>query len=159
MPIVTLEQARAHLRVEADYPPEQVQPYLDAAIDGAVQFLGCAVYADAVELAAAKAAVPAALTAAAAARVAALAAADAEADPVARAWMRSQACADYDAALQAAQRTGRGIVVNASITAAVLLTLGHLDENREDVARGVSVTDLPKGAQYLLQPYRVGMGV
>ena len=52
-----------------------------------------------------------------------------------------------------------GIVINAAITAAMLLIAGHLYANREDVVSGVSVAQLPSGAQHLLQPYRVGMGV
>ena len=52
-----------------------------------------------------------------------------------------------------------GIVINAAITAAMLLIAGHLYANREDVVVGASVAKLPNGAQYLLQPYRSGMGV
>lgn len=52
-----------------------------------------------------------------------------------------------------------GIVINAAIQAALLLIVGHLYANREDVLAGVSVAQLPHGSQYLLQPYRTGMGV
>lgn len=52
-----------------------------------------------------------------------------------------------------------GIVINAAIQAALLLIVGHLYANREDVVAGVSVAQLPNGSQYLLMPYRVGMGV
>lgn len=52
-----------------------------------------------------------------------------------------------------------GIVINPAIQAALLLIVGHLYANREDVLAGVSVAQLPNGAQYLLQPYRIGMGV
>lgn len=52
-----------------------------------------------------------------------------------------------------------GIVINPAIQAALLLIVGHLYANREDVVVGVSATQLPNGAQYLLQPYRIGMGV
>ena len=52
-----------------------------------------------------------------------------------------------------------GIVINSAIQAALLLIVGHLYANREDVVVGVSATQLPNGAQYLLQPYRIGMGV
>ena len=52
-----------------------------------------------------------------------------------------------------------GIVINAAITAAMLLMVGHLHANREDVVSGVSVAQLPNGSQYLLMPYRVGLGV
>ena len=62
-----------------------------------------------------------------------------------------------DATEQGADTTG--IVINAAITAAMLLIAGHLYANREDVVSGVSVAQLPSGAQHLLQPYRVGMGV
>ena len=52
-----------------------------------------------------------------------------------------------------------GIVINPAIQAALLLIVGHLYANREDVLAGVSVAQLPNGSQYLMQPYRVGMGV
>jgi hypothetical protein len=48
-----------------------------------------------------------------------------------------------------------GIVVNDQIKAAVLLTVGHLYANREDVVVGASVSALPHGADCLLQPYKV----
>ena len=51
------------------------------------------------------------------------------------------------------------IVLNAAIQAALLLIVGHLYANREDVLAGVSVAQLPNGSQYLMQPYRSGMGV
>ena len=159
MNLVPIETARAHLRVESDYPADQIQPYLDAATDSALQFIGRKVYATDDELQAEQLAVPAELEAAASRRNAALEAADQVADCQARAWLVSQAGADYAAALQRARQVGLGIVINPSITAAILLTLGHLDENREDVARGVSVTQLPIGAQHLLWPYRVNLGV
>ncbi|WP_046060129.1 head-tail connector protein [Paracidovorax citrulli] len=159
MPLVTLDEARAHLRVEADYPEEQIQPYLDAAIDSAEQFLGRSVFATRDELVTAKAAVPAALVLAAGERDAAIAAAQQVEDLATREWMCAQARADYEVALANARRIGQGMVIKPSIKAAILLTLGHLDENREDVARGVSVTQLPIGAQHLLWPYRVNLGV
>lgn len=52
-----------------------------------------------------------------------------------------------------------GIVINPAVQAALLLIAGHLYANREDVVAGVSVAQLPNGAQYLLQPYRIGMGI
>ena len=45
------------------------------------------------------------------------------------------------------------------IRAAMLLTLGHLYENREGSVVGVSVNALPLGVASLLQPYRVRLGV
>lgn len=53
------------------------------------------------------------------------------------------------------------ILVDDAIRAAILLTLGHLYRNREDVVAGQSAgaVALPLGARALLQPKRVGMGV
>ena len=55
-------------------------------------------------------------------------------------------------ALVAYRQVFDGIVVNDQIKAAVLLTVGHLYANREDVVVGASVSALPNGADYLLQP-------
>ncbi|SDV49816.1 head-tail connector protein [Chitinasiproducens palmae] len=51
------------------------------------------------------------------------------------------------------------IIVNNAIRAAILLILGKLYANREDVVVGATVSQLPDGAEHLLQPYRVGLGV
>ena len=45
--------------------------------------------------------------------------------------------------------------VPGSVKAAILLTIGHLYENREDVVVGHTSTELPKAASYLLEPYRI----
>lgn len=45
--------------------------------------------------------------------------------------------------------------VPASVKAAMLLIIGHLYENREDVVVGRQVNDLPKGSKYLLDPFRL----
>ena len=52
-----------------------------------------------------------------------------------------------------------GIVINPAIQAALLLIVGKLYACREDAVVGVSVAQLPNGAECLLQPYRTGMGV
>lgn len=48
---------------------------------------------------------------------------------------------------------------NAPFKSACLLILGHLYANREDVVIGTIATDLPRGSQSLLTPYRVGWGI
>jgi hypothetical protein len=48
---------------------------------------------------------------------------------------------------------------NAKFKSACLLILGHLYANREDVVIGTIATDLPRGSQALLTPYRVGWGI
>jgi hypothetical protein len=64
--------------------------------------------------------------------------------------------------LSEAVLTGTGgtlpIVADDAIRAAILLTLGHLYANREDSIIGVSAVELPMGSQWLLAPYRIGMG-
>lgn len=50
------------------------------------------------------------------------------------------------------------MVVNAVIQAAVLLTLGHLYANREDVVTGVTAQAMPMGARSLLRPHRLHPG-
>jgi Phage gp6-like head-tail connector protein len=50
-----------------------------------------------------------------------------------------------------------GIVMNAAIRAACLLTFGHLYANREAV--GQEQKELPLGVFHLLMPYRLEMGV
>lgn len=47
----------------------------------------------------------------------------------------------------------------AAIRAAMLLTIGHLYENREAVVIGATVAELPLGVQNLLQPFRLSLGV
>lgn len=51
------------------------------------------------------------------------------------------------------------MLANDQVKAAVLLTLGHLYANREDVVVGTITAELPRGARSLLQPHRVGLGV
>ena len=52
-----------------------------------------------------------------------------------------------------------GLVMPASVKAAILLTLGHLYENREAVNVGNIVTEMPMGAERLLWPYRTDIGL
>ena len=52
-----------------------------------------------------------------------------------------------------------GIVINPAIQAALLLMVGELYAFRENVVVGQTLAELPGGAQALLFPYRVGLGV
>lgn len=45
------------------------------------------------------------------------------------------------------------------IVSAMLLIIGHLYENRQQNIVGMSVVELPMGVEYLLQTYRLYMGV
>lgn len=158
MTIIDLAVARAHLRLEDDYPDDQIERKLAAAESAAAQFLNRQLFASQGALDTAIAAVAAALVTAGEAYATACTAADAIEDAVARCAAREQACRVYRAAQTVARETYDGIVLNAQIEAAILLTLGHLFENRQDVQQG-SVSQLPIGAEQLLFPFRVGLGV
>lgn len=46
-------------------------------------------------------------------------------------------------------------LVPGPLKSAMLLIIGHLYENREEVITGTMVTNLPKGSEYLMNPYRL----
>jgi hypothetical protein len=68
---------------------------------------------------------------------------------------------DLAAAVLAGDAGGDPILVDDAIKAAILLTMGHLYRNREDVVAGPSAgaLALPLGARALLQSKRIGLGV
>lgn len=45
--------------------------------------------------------------------------------------------------------------VPGAVKSAILLIIGHLYEHRENVTVGVTANDMPQGAYFLLDPYRV----
>ncbi|TAA12474.1 phage gp6-like head-tail connector protein [Pseudoxanthomonas winnipegensis] len=157
MPLVTLEEARAHCRADSE---DVLQPYLDAALEAAQTFLNRRVFGEPEALAAAIAAVPADLAQAQVDHDAAVVAAGAL-DGVARAQALAAAERALRYAVHRADATYEGVVTTAAINAAVLLTTGHLFRNREAVITGqqAAATELPQGAQALLWPYRVGLGI
>lgn len=158
MTIIDLAVARAHLRLEDDYPADQIEPKLEAAESAAAQFLNRQIFVDDATLQAAVAAVPADLTAAGTAYRDACEAAQAIEDDVARCAALEYACKVYRDAQTAARETYAGIVINSQIEAGILLTLGHLFENRQDVQQGTAI-EIPNGATVMLFPFRVGLGV
>ena len=155
MSFVTLAEAKLHLRVDGNDEDALIGLYINAAEQSAVSLLDRGVYVDGTALTAAKAAAPGALDTACAAYDAAIEAAEAMTDDALQAaatqtaenaWLK--ACVTY-------RQTMDGMVVNDTIRAAVLLIVGHLFANRENVVAGVSVAQLPNGAEWLLQPYKV----
>ncbi|WP_312417760.1 head-tail connector protein [Comamonas sp.] len=77
-------------------------------------------------------------------------------------YLNRQVFADQaalDAAVAAETAGANPMVVNYAIKAAMLLILGHLYSNREDVVAGASVVQLPGGARSLLRPHRITHGV
>ena len=59
----------------------------------------------------------------------------------------------YDAGETIPEEDTTGIHVNEAINAAVLLIVGHLYANREDVVAGATATQLPMGSEFLITPY------
>ena len=77
------------------------------------------------------------------------------------AFLNRQVYADaaaLDAAVLAGTAGTSPMVINAALKAAMLLTLGHLYANREDVVIDTTSSELPHGSRALLASYRQGMG-
>ncbi|WP_241130703.1 head-tail connector protein [Achromobacter xylosoxidans] len=84
------------------------------------------------------------------------------AQAAAEAFLGARLCVTEEerAQLVVAGATPEGVLVaGADVKAAVLLTLGSLYEQREDLVFGQSVAKLPRGAESLLWPHRVDVGV
>ena len=155
MSFVQLAEAWLHLRVDCTDEDALILLYISAAEQAAINAMDRGVYADSTALQAAIAAAPAALAAATAAKEAAVAAAEALTDADEKAAALKAAENAYLRAKVAHRQAMDGMVVNEAIKAAVLLIVGHLYANREDVVAGVSVAQMPNGAEWLLQPYKV----
>ena len=156
MTFVTLPEAKLHLRgVDGTEEDALIGVYITAAEQMAIALLDRGVYADGTALGVAKAAAPGELDTAIAACVSAIAAAEALADETAIAAAIQTAGNDLLRAQVAHRHAMDGMVVNEAIKAAVLLIVGSLYTQREDVVVGVSVEQLPNGAEWLLAPYRV----
>lgn len=156
MSFVQLAEAKLHLRgVDGTEEDALIGVYITAAEQMAVALLDRGVYADGTALGVAKAAAPGELDTAIAAYESAIAAAEALADETAIAAAIQTAGNGLLRAKVAYRQAMDGMVVNEAIKAAVLLIVGSLYTQREDVVVGVSVAKLPNGAEWLLAPYRV----
>lgn len=159
MPIVTLDAARNHLRVEPDYPAEQIQPYLNTAQAAAEQYLRRALFATLAEVDAAIAQAPAKLQAAANQRDDALTAADAMPSMEVAAALKDAAHKRYADALEACQLTLAAMVATPDVVNAVLLLLTHYFNNRSETTADKAMAEIPQGALSLLNWSRTGWGV
>jgi len=152
MSIINIDVAREHLRLELDYPAQQVQMYLDAAEDAAMRFLNRRIFADQAAKDAAVASID--LVAAKQALDDAIEAAKALTDPAAKQAAMEYARYAYRQALSEADETFRGVLMNPQIQAGILLIAAHLFERRGDAQAAI-----PEAAYMLLHPYREGLGV
>lgn len=155
MIFVTTSEAKLHLRVDSADEDALIGVYITAAEQMAIALLDRGVYADDTALGVAKAAAPGELDTAIAAYESAIAAAEALADETAKAASIQTAGNGLLRAKVAHRHAMDGMVVNEAIKAAVLLIVGSLYAQREDVVVGVSVAQLPNGAEWLLAPYKV----
>lgn len=147
MSIVTLSEAKLHLRVDGTDEDTLIQALLNAAEKSAALWMGRNLYADQNALTAAKTAAPSLLTTATSAYTAATTAAEAISDDIESAITQEAADDAYASAQETSKLTQYGIVIDDMIRAAVLLTVGAFYESRE-------AGDIPQGARSLLQPYK-----
>lgn len=155
MAVLTLNEARSHCRLESDYPAEQLTPYIEAAQGYVVAHLNRAVFEDQKALTDAQDALAGAIGAAYDDHAAAVDAAALVENPAQRQAMLDLADKRFADAQLLAKRTMNGIVVDGTIRAAMLLTLGNLFAHREADVVGVSVAALPTGVPELLRSYRM----
>ncbi len=148
MPFITLSQAKAHLRIDDTDGDTDLTLKIAAAERAAIEYLQCNIYADQSALDTAIVAAPAMLAASKAAYDAAHSEAMAIVDADLSLMEEAQAAAVYMRSIYAATRTRQGIVINDLILSAMLLTLGWLNETREDGEA------MPRAAQDLLSPFR-----
>jgi hypothetical protein len=155
VPLITATLAKLHLRVDGTTEDDLITIWIATAEQQVAQFLNRNVYADQGTLDAAVTAAPTALATATTAYDAAIVAADAMEEGVDKDAAVKYAEEAYALAQTASDMAQRGMVVNDTVKAALLLAVGNLYENRGDVA----ADGLPAAARSLLHPYRVGMGV
>lgn len=158
MSVISIETAMQHLYAEPeDLPLVQIQ--LDAAEEASMQFLNRRFFVDLAALDTAKAGTTQRTRDARGVYAIALAAADLPENADIRCMLREKAKKALTETYELIDMDEKGIVINAPITAACLLKLGHLFANREEVVTGTTATELPLSSKSLLMPYRIKMGV
>ncbi|HCN72090.1 MAG TPA: hypothetical protein DIS96_10370 [Pusillimonas sp.] len=153
--ILTIEKARAHCRVDGDYPADQLTPYMEAAERFVIDYLNRAVYADQSTLDTAQDGLPGSMATAFDDYEASIEAAKAIDNCGQRQTMIDLASEKYRRVQRETWLVINGMVVNKTIEAAMLLVLGNLFANRESDLVGVSGEKLPTGVHDLLRPYRL----
>jgi hypothetical protein len=158
MSVISIETAMQHLYADPeDLPLVQIQ--LDAAEEASMQFLNRRFFVDQAALDSAKAGATLRTREARGVYASALVEADLPENADIRCMLRDNAKKALTETYETIDMDERGMVINAAITAACLLKLGHLFANREEVVTGITATELPLSSKSLLMPYRIKMGV
>jgi hypothetical protein len=158
MSVIAIELAMAHLLAEPE-DQELIQAQLDAAEEAAMRFLNRRFFVDQAAVDSAKADTTQRTRDARGVYAIAISEADLPENADIRCKLRENARNTLAETYEVIDMDERGMVINAAITAACLLKLGHLFANREEVVTGTIATELPLSSKSLLMPYRIKMGV
>jgi len=158
MPVIDIEKAKTHLRVDDD-AGDDVAIKLASAIDIAEQYLNRKVYESAQSLKDAKITIPTLVNEAMQQYGESIANAEGIFDHSFRKSAIDAAQSNKNDALRMVRMIELGIAINPSLEIGILMLLGHLYANREDVVTGISVAELPKSSESFLAPYRKDLGV
>lgn len=156
MSVISINRAMAHLRVDEDIDND-IASKLESAECIAKEYLNRNFYLDKASLDLAKEDIPLILSDAKTQYDRDVSFANALDRELVDKFILT-ASLNYDTAIRKAKMISLGILVNPSIEIAVLLILGNLYENREDLTT-VNVYELPKGAEWHLHPFRTELGV
>ena len=146
--MIDLELAREHLKAdEEDVEDDLIEQYIASAVSACEGYCNRKFYDDETARAADYTAALGDMQTAIAARDTALAAATND-------EVRNIINNDYIAKRGSVLARCNGIVVDDTVTAAILLMLGHFYRNRQEVVVSqASATQLPAGAKRILEPY------
>lgn len=159
MRLITIEQARDHVRSDGD-DDELLTTYCDSAEAVCAKIANRSLYATAAELAAAVAAIPDQMVQAYAIYDAAVVDANAQDDDRIKGMKLGLAQVALDKATIKADADIHGLTLddpaNADIVSAVLLTVGHFYRNRENVSagQGAAAVEVPMTAQNIMELHR-----
>ena len=158
MPVISIETAKTHLRVDDD-TGDDVLLKLESAIDSAEQYLNRKVFESSEALQTERNKVADLIVSAQTGYNQSIASADLISDWEYRNILKDTAKNNKKAAMRNIRMIESGIVINPSIEIGILMILGHLYANREDVVVGLGAAEIPKSSKAFLDPYRVDLGV
>jgi len=158
MPVINIEKAKTHLRVDDD-TGDDVLLKLESAIDSAEQYLNRKVFESSEALQTERNKVADLIVSAQAGYNQSIASSDLISEWEYRNILKDTANNNKKAAMRNIRMIESGIVINPSIEIGILMILGHLYSNREDVVVGLGAAEIPKSSKAFLDPYRIDLGV